>query len=77
MSARALEQALAAEGIVCTVEPRDRLAVVTPLDERSLGLLCAAERRRAAAALAAEHGFTHLALELVVDAASGASLSRD
>lgn len=79
MSARALEQALAAEGIGCTIQLRDRLAVLTPLDDRSRELLCAAEPRRAAVALAVEHGFTHLALELAGEAAgaAGAALSRD
>ena len=77
MSARALEQALASQGIRCTIEPRDRLAVLTPLDERSRDALCVTERSLAATALAAEHGFTHLALELGAEAASGAALPRD
>lgn len=77
MSARSLEQALAADGVHCAVEPRDRLAVLTPLDERAVALLCTAERRRAATALAGEHGFTHLALELASGVPAGAALSRD
>ena len=77
MNARALEQALAAAGIRCTIEPRDRLAVLTVLDDRSLDVLCVTARRLAATALAAEHGFTHLALELGAEVASGAALPRD
>lgn len=77
MNARALEQALAADDIRCTIESRDRLAVLTPLDERSLVALRNTERRLAATARAAEHGFTHLALDLGADAASDAALSRD
>ena len=77
MSARALEQALASQGIHCTIEPRDRLAVLMPLDECSLDALGVTERRLAASVLAAEHGFTHLALELGAEAASGAALPRD
>ena len=73
----ALVEALAADGIRCSIEAHDRLAVLTALDERSLALLCTEEHRCAAVARATEHGFTHLALELAVDSASGAALSRD
>ena len=56
-------RALAAAGIDTSVEIRDRLVVLTPRDK--VPDLTSAERRRALLALAAERGFTHVALELV------------
>ncbi len=62
MSAEALAEALVAAGLCAQVEARGRLAVVITHDPRPL----ADEGfRRAALRLADEHGFTHLALELV------------
>ena len=58
-----LERALVGAGIDVRVETRDRLAVLIPCDDGS-GLMNAPVRR-AAIALAAERGFTHVALELV------------
>jgi hypothetical protein len=77
--ARALEAALARLGIAGRVEARERLAVLVPSGGIA-GLADAATRRRASA-LAREHGFTHLALELVDEPADGrgggAALHRD
>jgi hypothetical protein len=64
MSAEALEQQLAAIGLVGRVEARGALAVLTLRDP---GAVAIADRRAAAVALAGENGFTHLALELDED----------
>jgi hypothetical protein len=61
-SAGALATALAAEGLSCDVEVRGRLAVLLP--GADAGALADPARRRRAAALAAAHGFSHVALEL-------------
>ena len=71
MSAESLERALRAEGIDCVVEAQERLAVIVP-GPRGLDLT-SAELRRRALALLPEHGFTHLALELVPPPESAAS----
>jgi hypothetical protein len=82
-SARAalLEGALQSIGLDCAVEARDRLAVVVP---RRATDLSDPTRREAALRLATEHGFTHLALELVDSAGArragpdgGAAVRRD
>ena len=75
MSADGLERALRAIGIECSVEARDRLAIIIPkaptrdFSEPSL--------RRAAIALLPEHGFSHLALEIPETSDGDATLSRD
>ena len=75
MSADGLQRALRAIGIDCTVEARDKLAIIIPaaparnFSEASL--------RRAAVALLAEHGFSHLALEIPGTPDGDAALSRD
>ena len=62
MNAAALEADLRALGILCTIEARDRLAILVPiatadhLDQETV--------RRDAVRLAESHGFTHLALEI-------------
>ena len=62
MSASGLREALGTLGVDAAVEARDRLALLRPRG--------AAEARRIAgqrariAALAVEHGFTHVALEI-------------
>ena len=63
VSARGLEEALLAIGIAARVEARDALAVLVPTGD--VGPLVDASARRRAAALAREHGFSHLALELL------------
>ncbi len=74
MTASALEAALRAAGVPCGVEGRDTLAIVTMATDASHfvdeGL------RRQTLALAREHGFTHVALELL-DAEDRAALPRD
>ena len=79
------EAALAGAGLVCAVEARGRLALVVP----HLGLGAEARWsdpavRQRTLALAAEHGFTHAAIELRPDAADlpppaegGETLRRD
>jgi len=66
MSAATLEVALRAQGIACHVEARDRLAIVVPESAAPNGMpdLASREARERVLALAREHGFTHLALEL-------------
>lgn len=66
----ALEGALAERGLVCRVESRAGLAVLIA-DEATVAALGDAELRRAALALAREHGFTHVAIELRSGAATG------
>lgn len=63
MSADALERALAEAGLPCTVEPRDRLAVLVAHADGA-AVLASPDGRRVAIELAAAHGFTHVALEV-------------
>lgn len=58
-----LEGALAERGLVCRVESRAGLCVLIA-DEATVTRLGDAELRRSALALAREHGFTHVAIEL-------------
>jgi hypothetical protein len=74
VSADTLGAALRKIGIACSVEAQGKLAVLIP--EGDVSVLEQAEVRRAALALLGDHGFTHLALELV-DAGGGAALPRD
>jgi hypothetical protein len=69
-NAKALERALSAEGVAGPIESRGRLAVLTP----EPGTRFDARVRRRLVALAREHGFTNLAVEL---APSDANLSGD
>jgi hypothetical protein len=60
-----LEAALASVGLVCAVEGRGRLALLIPRrDAATQARLADPALRRRALALAAEHGFTHAAVEL-------------
>ncbi len=59
----ALERDLARAGIAARVEVRDRLALLIPRDADAS--LTSEAQRRVALALAAEAGFTHVALELL------------
>ena len=73
MSAATLERALWTLGIDCVVEAHEGLALIVPRDGgRSVELR---DVREDALRLLGEHGFTHLALELV-DGGS-ATLPRD
>ena len=62
MSADGLQRALGALGVECTVEARDKLAIIIP--RAGTTGFTDAMLRRSAVALLAEHGFTHLALEV-------------
>ena len=75
MSADGLQRALRAIGIECTVEARDKLAILIPTV--SAPDFSEPAARRAAIALLAEHGFTHLALEIPGTPDGDAALSRD
>lgn len=72
MSAASLERALRALGVHCTVEAHDRLALIVPEGPVRLEQ---PDARQAALRLLPDHGFTHLALELVDE--EGAPLPRD
>ena len=76
----ALEGALAERGLVVKVESRAGLAVLIA-DSATVARLGDAELRRSALALAREHGFSHVAIELRSDGGSApradAPLSRD
>ncbi|MEO7454854.1 MAG: hypothetical protein ABIY52_01235 [Gemmatimonadaceae bacterium] len=72
---QALEGALAERGLVVRVDPRAGLAVLIA-DAATMTKLGDAEVRRAALALAREHGFTHVAIEMRDDAGPGAPLPR-
>ena len=63
----ALEGALAERGLVCRVEGQAGLAVLIA-DAATVAALGDIEVRRAALALAREHGFSHVAIELRGDA---------
>lgn len=58
----ALERSLIEAGIPARVEVRERLLLVIPHAEPAS---LTSEQRRAVVALAAERGFTHVALELL------------
>ena len=75
MSAESLEAALRARGIACRVEARERLALLVP--DGPLGPIEDAALRRDVVASLRDHGFTHLALELVDDPAGDAAVHRD
>lgn len=66
MSAESFERALAARGIPCHVEAREKLAVLVATGSAGEHLSDAATRRELHA-LAATHGFSHVALELLAD----------
>ena len=71
MSAAALEGALADIGLHARVEADGPLAILTLTDGARLADVAA---RETVVALAARHGFSHVALELTDDSATGASL---
>ena len=62
MTAAALEGALASLGVPCTVEAEQRLAILRP--KVSGTNFAQAAMRARIVALAQEHGFTHVALDL-------------
>ena len=75
--AAALAAALRALNIPCDVEFREALALLSTRAEHA-ARLAAPQERGAVLALARQHGFTHIAVELITDAATaGATLLRD
>lgn len=74
MSAQTLEAALRGAGVPCSVEARETLAIVA-MDAGASRFADDSLRLRTLA-LAREHGFTHVALELL-DAEDRAALPRD
>lgn len=80
-NAEALARGLAELGLGCSVEARGKLVLLLP-DEVSVAKLADEPTRRAALALAKEHGFTHAAIELPndrrrADADADATVRRD
>ena len=62
----ALAGEIAELGIRCSLEARGNLALLVPVSS-SLEPLQSADTRRAVLALARQHGFTHVAIELPGD----------
>lgn len=69
MSASTLREALGGLGVDAAVEARDRLALLRPRAAKDARRI--AEHRSRIATLAAEHGFTHVALEIGALATEG------
>ena len=65
-NASALAAAIAELGLECDIEARGGLVLFLPT-AGSVAKLAEEETRRAALALAREHGFTHVAIELPND----------
>jgi hypothetical protein len=65
-NAAALAEGLAELGLACAVEARGKLVLLMP-DQEAVAKLADQQLRRAALALAKEHGFTHAAIELPSD----------
>lgn len=65
MSAETLAHALAELGVVCQVEARDRLALLVAADADGVAdRVLEPEIRERILDVVAEHGFTHVAIEL-------------
>jgi hypothetical protein len=81
-NATTLAAAIAELGVQCSLEARGGLVLLMPVQE-SVAALQSPETRRAVLALAKEHGFTHVGIELPSDRRGGegrgrgASLLRD
>lgn len=74
---RALAADLRELGVPCEVEARAGLALITTMGA-SATRMATAELRHAALALATEHGFTHIAVELTaLPVSAGATVLRD
>jgi len=65
-NATALAVEIAALGVRCALEARGGLALLLP-ETGSVEMLQSADTRRAVLALARQHGFTHVAIELPSD----------
>jgi hypothetical protein len=74
--AAALAAAIAALGVRCSLEARGGLALLLPVPA-SVATLQDPETRRAVLALAREHGFTHVGIELPSDRRSGGARDAD
>ena len=74
MNALTLEDSLRARGLACRVEARDRLALLVP--EGPVAALVDPTLRREIVGLVRDHGFTHLALELVDEPGGDAPVHR-
>jgi hypothetical protein len=74
VSGSSLAAALQAIGLACRVEPRETLALITPVESHRS--LLDDDLRRRVLSLAREHGFTHAAVELA-PTERGATLRRD
>lgn len=75
MTAPSLAAALAAHGVDAHVEARDALAVITVPNADAAERLRDPDLRRAVIALAAQHGFKTVALELASATDDRAALS--
>ena len=75
MTQESLEATLRARGIACRVEGHERLALLVP--DGSVSAIEDGAVRREVVGLLRDHGFTHLALELVDDPAGDAAVHRD
>jgi hypothetical protein len=74
---RALATALGQRGLSCEVQAREGLAVIMAAPS-AVAELAAPTRRRDVLALAREHGFSHVAVELTTEpTGAGAPLLRD
>lgn len=65
-NAAALAEGITALGLDCAIEARGGLALLLPASD-SVAKLAQIDTRRAALALARQHGFTHVAIELPND----------
>jgi hypothetical protein len=65
-NATALAAAIAELGVQCSLEARGGLALLLPVTDSVLALQ-SPDTRRAVVALARQHGFTHVAIELPSD----------
>ena len=74
--AEALTRALHDANLGCSVQARDRLAVVTPVSDVARGRLLAFDMRTFLVDTARSHGFTHVAVELPT-AGDDATIHRD
>jgi hypothetical protein len=75
-NAVALAAAIAELGIDCALEARGGLALLLPTPE-GVAALQVDERRRTVLALAREHGFTHVAIELPSERRRSSTLPTD
>lgn len=75
-NATALAAAIAELGIACTLEVRGGLALLLPTAD-AVASLQVDETRRAVLALAKQHGFTHVAIELPNDRRKSSTRTTD